>query len=52
MARALPRSWRDAMYRLIVRHRYRLFGKYDACPLPPPQLRERFLDVAAAAARG
>ena len=52
IARALPRSWRDAMYRLIVRHRYRLFGKYDACPLPPPQLRERFLDVAAAAARG
>jgi len=39
----LPRSWRDAAYRIIVSNRYRLFGRYDECPLPPPELRARFL---------
>ncbi len=43
-ARLLPRPWRDAVYCGIVRHRYRLFGRYDQCPLPPAALRERFLD--------
>jgi predicted DCC family thiol-disulfide oxidoreductase YuxK len=46
--KALPHSWRDAAYRAIVRHRYRLFGKYDECPLPPEELRARFIvDVPA-----
>lgn len=48
IARLLPCRWRDALYRLVVRNRYRLFGKYDECPLPPPALRERFLDTAPA----
>jgi predicted DCC family thiol-disulfide oxidoreductase YuxK len=36
---------RDFGYGLVVGARYRLFGRYDACPLPPPQHRDRFLDV-------
>lgn len=41
--RLLPRFLRDALYRALARHRYRLFGKYQACPLPEPQWKERFL---------
>jgi predicted DCC family thiol-disulfide oxidoreductase YuxK len=44
----IPRRARDAAYRWIARNRYRWFGRMDACPLPPPGLRERFLDEAAA----
>jgi len=40
----IPRAWRDAAYDLIARNRYLIFGKQDVCPLPPPALRERFLD--------
>lgn len=39
----LPRRLRDVLYNLVARHRYRLFGRYDTCPAPPPQERERFL---------
>jgi predicted DCC family thiol-disulfide oxidoreductase YuxK len=40
----IPRTARDAVYRWIARNRYRWFGRKDTCPLPPPGLRERFLD--------
>jgi predicted DCC family thiol-disulfide oxidoreductase YuxK len=43
----IPRGARDAAYRWIARNRYRWFGRKDACPLPPPGLRERFLDPPA-----
>lgn len=39
----IPRSLRDAAYNLLARVRYRLFGRYDTCPLPPPEVRARFL---------
>ena len=39
----IPRPLRDAVYDFIARHRYRWFGKKDACPLPRPEWRERFL---------
>ncbi len=39
----IPRGVRDAVYRWIARNRYRWFGRSDACALPPPGLRERFL---------
>lgn len=42
--KAVPRRLRDALYRLIARNRYRWFGKKDACPLPQPEWRARFLD--------
>ena len=39
----LPRSWRDALYRYVARHRYRWFGRQESCLLPTPELRSRFL---------
>ena len=42
--RFLPRFLRDPMYALLARSRYRWFGKYESCPLPAPEWRERFLD--------
>ena len=42
--RVLPRRARDLGYDLVARTRYRLFGRYDSCPLPDPRHRARFLD--------
>jgi predicted DCC family thiol-disulfide oxidoreductase YuxK len=39
----VPAPVRDAVYRFIASHRYRWFGKSDACRMPTPELRERFL---------
>jgi predicted DCC family thiol-disulfide oxidoreductase YuxK len=38
-----PRPLRDLIYDAIARHRYRWFGKRDACMVPTPELRKRFL---------
>ncbi len=40
---AVPRPLRDAAYEFVARHRYRWFGKKDACPIPRPEWRARFL---------
>jgi predicted DCC family thiol-disulfide oxidoreductase YuxK len=40
----LPRFLRDAVYNLIGRNRYTLFGKKDACWIPTPELKSRFKD--------
>ena len=45
VARLLPASLRDFLYNLFARNRYKFFGKYDACLLPPPKVRSRFLDA-------
>lgn len=44
---ALPRALRDPAYRLVSRQRYTWFGKQDACRLPTPELRSRFLGEEA-----
>ena len=41
----IPKPLRDYFYDLFARNRYRVFGKYDACMLPPPEVRSRFLDA-------
>ena len=41
----LPHSLRDWAYRLVARNRYRIFGRYDSCPIPSPSTRNRFLDL-------
>jgi predicted DCC family thiol-disulfide oxidoreductase YuxK len=41
---AVPRPLAELAYRLVARQRYRLFGKFDSCQLPPPEWRSRFLD--------
>jgi predicted DCC family thiol-disulfide oxidoreductase YuxK len=42
--RIIPRFLRDAAYATFARYRYRLFGRLPACPIPPPEARERFID--------
>jgi predicted DCC family thiol-disulfide oxidoreductase YuxK len=42
--RLVPRFLRDAMYRLVARSRYRLFGKQDHCRMPDQALRDRMHD--------
>lgn len=45
MLRLVPRFLREWSYGLIARSRYRLFGKYDACPIPTPGQRSRILGM-------
>jgi predicted DCC family thiol-disulfide oxidoreductase YuxK len=40
----VPRPLRDWIYDWVARNRYRWFGKRDACMLPTPQTRGRFLE--------
>lgn len=40
----LPERLRDGVYDLVARYRYRVFGKKDECPIPDPELRERFVE--------
>jgi predicted DCC family thiol-disulfide oxidoreductase YuxK len=40
----IPAPLRDAAYRWVARRRYRLFGRSEACLLPPPGSVHRFLD--------
>jgi predicted DCC family thiol-disulfide oxidoreductase YuxK len=44
VGRVLPRSIRDAVYKLVARNRYRVFGKHESCMLPEPKHRAKFLD--------
>ena len=39
----VPRPLRDAMYNFVARNRYRWFGRREACMLPKPEWKERFL---------
>jgi predicted DCC family thiol-disulfide oxidoreductase YuxK len=41
----MPRFLRDWAYNLVARNRYRIFGRYDTCPLPSEATRSRFLDL-------
>lgn len=41
--RVVPRRLRDALYHVVSSNRYRLFGGYDACPLPTPETRRKFI---------
>lgn len=39
----VPKFIRDAVYKLVARNRYRIWGKQDNCMVPEPHLQERFL---------
>lgn len=41
--RIIPAPVSDFFYDLVARYRYRIFGRLDACALPPPEVRARFL---------
>lgn len=40
---AVPRPLRNLFYKLFAKNRYRMFGKQDACMMPTPDVRARFL---------
>ena len=44
LLRIIPLPWRDAVYDLVSRNRYRVFGRREACWLPRPEWRDRFLE--------
>jgi len=41
--RALPRTWRDRLYDVLARNRFRMFGRRATCYLPDPRDADRFL---------
>jgi predicted DCC family thiol-disulfide oxidoreductase YuxK len=44
VGRVLPKALRDAVYKIVARNRYRVFGKHESCMLPEPKHRAKFLD--------
>ncbi|PDT70891.1 thiol-disulfide oxidoreductase DCC family protein [Bradyrhizobium sp. C9] len=40
----VPKPLRDAVYSLIARNRYRIFGKYETCFVPDADMRARVLE--------
>lgn len=43
-AKVVPTFLLDLCYRLFARYRYRLFGQLDACRIPRPDEKARFLE--------
>jgi predicted DCC family thiol-disulfide oxidoreductase YuxK len=41
----VPRPLRDFAYNAVARRRYRIFGRSEACMIPAPENRARFLDL-------
>lgn len=41
--RIVPRIFRDWIYDLVARNRYRWFGKKDACMIPGADIKSRFI---------
>ena len=42
--RLFPKPLRDAVYNLVARNRYRIFGKYEECFVPDAVMRARVLE--------
>ena len=42
--RSAPKPLRDAVYNLVARNRYRIFGKYDECFVPDAGMRARVME--------
>lgn len=40
----LPRFLRNIFYDYIAKRRYKWFGKYDACRMPTPAMKAKFLE--------
>jgi predicted DCC family thiol-disulfide oxidoreductase YuxK len=45
IGRVMPRRFRDAVYGVVARNRYRVFGRHESCILPDPKYRAKFMDV-------
>ncbi|MGI9164870.1 MAG: thiol-disulfide oxidoreductase DCC family protein [Pyrinomonadaceae bacterium] len=48
VGRVLPKRLRDALYNLVARNRYSVFGKYEVCLMPDEKHRKKFLDLVTA----
>lgn len=42
-SRIFPRFFRDWVYDVIAKNRYRMFGKKDECMIPTPEMKARFV---------
>jgi predicted DCC family thiol-disulfide oxidoreductase YuxK len=42
--RLVAKPLRDAVYNLVARNRYRIFGKYEECFLPHASFRARVIE--------
>jgi predicted DCC family thiol-disulfide oxidoreductase YuxK len=42
----VPRFIADAVYNLVARWRYRIWGRLESCPIPTAEERKRFLENA------
>ncbi len=40
----IPTSIRNSIYDFVAKNRYKWFGKQDACMIPTPELKAKFLD--------
>jgi predicted DCC family thiol-disulfide oxidoreductase YuxK len=46
LGRVVPRWFRDLIYKLVARNRYRVFGKSESCMMPEARFRGKFLDLS------
>jgi predicted DCC family thiol-disulfide oxidoreductase YuxK len=44
LLRLVPQPLRDAVYNLVARNRYRIFGKYEECFIPDAAFRARVIE--------
>jgi predicted DCC family thiol-disulfide oxidoreductase YuxK len=44
LLRSVPKPLRDAIYNLVARNRYRIFGKYQECFIPDAAIRARVIE--------
>lgn len=44
LLRFIPNFIRNPIYRIVARNRYTWFGKYENCPPPEPEWKQRFLN--------
>ncbi|TYP71454.1 thiol-disulfide oxidoreductase DCC family protein [Aquimarina intermedia] len=40
----LPKTFRDWIYDIVAKNRYKWFGKKDNCQIPTPELKSLFMD--------
>jgi predicted DCC family thiol-disulfide oxidoreductase YuxK len=45
LGRLVPLGLRDRCYRAVADVRYRVFGRYESCPVPRPEDGNKFLDT-------
>ena len=44
VAGILPRALLNRLYDVVARTRYRVFGRFEQCPIPRPEFRSRFVE--------